>query len=174
MKVSRPLLSCPVPGCDEVFTRKDTVERHLLTRKHHTAATTTAAQGGHECALCGNNYIRKDHLLQHLRQFHRMKTKCSTAKVEAVFCLHDACLLSVNNTFISTKDLYSHIRKLHGETPFQCPVLGCSKVGAQGWFRSSDRAVHQRKAHPEMEHTFLDVLNETIDAIKPAYLAGYK
>jgi hypothetical protein len=39
------------------------------------------------------------------------------------------------------------MRKVHDETPFQCPAAGCEKTGKKGWFRERDFIKHHQKEH---------------------------
>lgn len=73
--------------------------------------------------------------------------------------------------FISNAELHKHIRRIHKQTPFECPVDGCDRKGPKGWFRRNDRVLHQRKYHADIDAAQLAGVNEAIDAMIPDYLA---
>ena len=103
-----------------------------------------------------------------------MQTSPDIGQKDLIICLHDTCLVHSDKTFSTKAEFHRHVRKDHKDTPFQCPMLGCTKFGADGWFRRQDRVIHQRKAHPFFGDDQLSVLNDSKDMEIPAYLAEYK
>jgi hypothetical protein len=53
-------------------------------------------------------------------------------------------------------------------------VLGCPRIGPEGWFREHDRIVYQQKEHAELDTSLLQDMNKHIDAWMPSFLAEYK
>jgi hypothetical protein len=153
------------------FTRKDSVQKHLASKKHNLGTQD------HACLLCSRCFARNDHVTQHLRQFHRVGNGMSTAN--PVYCFHQECHgvenlqeAGYNLVLASNAELHKHIRRIHKHTPFECPVDSCDRKGPKGWFRKNDRVLHQRKHHPDMVEVELTSMNAAIDATMPGYLAG--
>jgi hypothetical protein len=114
-----------------------------------------------------------------MRQFHRILDQKSNQEV--LYCqhhdcgLHDAGSFTEKGTlFNSATELQKHFRRVHNQVPFQCPVTGCDRTGSKGWFRSNDRAVHQRKVHFDLTDEVLQKMNKDADANKQAYFGQYK
>lgn len=135
-----------------------------------------------KCPHCPRTFHRKDHVTQHLRQYHRVSNDTNERLV--VLCMHQEHtlpsldLVSLHGSltprcgqaFASNAELQKHIRKVHKETPFQCPVYGCSRVGADGCVSKHARATHQRKEHAGMDEVSLEAMNHEVDVLMPEYL----
>lgn len=138
-------LRCQFPGCNKVFTRADSLKRHNL--KH------TGALRNFPCPHCvryqdQGAFVRKDKLDQHMRQYHRIG--CEKSESNPVYCYHEDCHNAIqhpNQGFSSNAELHKHMRKMHQWTPFQCPVEGCDRVNAKGWFRANDCRSHLLEVH---------------------------
>jgi len=150
---------CSHEGCAAQFTRSDVHRRHLL---RHTASIVRFP-----CPHCEKyqgkaGFIRKDHLTQHLRNFHRIGAPQGNHKNKA--CPHPTCTEYRNQQYQSrdgsaympfrkSSDYITHMRKVHDESPFPCSVHGCTRVRGQGYFRLADLLKHRKKAHGDMEIT---------------------
>lgn len=160
--------------CDSTFTRLDVMNRHYLI---HAADTKR-----YPCPHCKKykgkyGFKRKDHLTQHLRGYHHIGV--DDVKSEGRSCPRRDCpeyrgdvrtdgsrkyvwdlsasriVLSVlpdDHAFAKSSEWAKHMRTVHNETLFPCPVSGCNRVGAKGWFRGRDMVKHIEKTHPE--HTW--------------------
>lgn len=159
------LFACPLVGCNDSFTRKDSIARHLQSRKHFSSFN----QVSFECKICAKTFSREDHVTQHERRYHGVGDEIE--RPNNVGCMHDQC---VGRLFRSYAELHKHIRSTHKETPFQCPVHGCERVGSNGWFRAHDRMVHQRRHHAGITQEDLGPMNGLMDLAIPAYLMSAK
>lgn len=161
---------CTFDGCDQKYSRPDSRERHHLSHSE--------AHNLYPCTHCakyaGNKgFKRRDHLRQHLRGYHHIGN--DTVPSRAASCPHVSCscyraaayadngnprryrLEEGAHAFPSRKLFQEHMRKVHDETPFQCPAARCERKGAKGWFRPSDFVKHHRKEH-EGEIPVIDAL----------------
>lgn len=143
---------CSCSGCVATFTRLDVYRRHLLQHKDNIARFP--------CPHCPkyqdeNGFIRRDHLTQHLRNFHRIGEPQMSGKNRC--CPHRSCPMyrerlyqgtDVNDgPFRTSSEYIAHMRTIHDESPLPCPVPGCTRVGGRGYFRESDLLRHQRNCH---------------------------
>lgn len=161
---------CDCNGCGRTFGRLDTLKRHLLIHQ--------GSGKSYSCPHCpkyqeDGAFRRKDHLTQHMRQFHRIF--CDGQGGQNYICLHDDCKLARTHSpdhsaFDTTAELYKHIRRTHKDTPYQCSIEGCQRINAGGWFRAHDRNVHQRAVHSEIGADVLVLMNGIMDAMQPEYL----
>ncbi|TGO23816.1 hypothetical protein BPAE_0121g00330 [Botrytis paeoniae] len=123
----------------------------------------------------GNNgFKRKDHLRQHIRNYHKIESPTSfercvicwgrtTWKVlnsidelaqhmfiehnsSAFICDKVSCDRVGLNGFETKKLFQDHIKKEH-PSPFQCTHPGCDRVGSKGWFRERDQKKHMFQKH---------------------------
>jgi len=141
---------CSELNCVSRFTRLDDLRRHQ--RKH-----TPYAHRFHciHCPTESKSFSRKDHLTQHLRNFHRIGLLSDTSTARPS-CPHSFCpqfrdaddAQTEAMPFRTSKEYNDHMRKVHSETPFPCPEIGCHRLGANGYFREMDLVKHRRKKHP--------------------------
>jgi hypothetical protein len=153
--------------CDAGFSRLDVLKRH---RDQHLAN-----QKKYSCSHCKrwrapNGFARKDHLIQHLRNYHHIdaddsgvadgSSRTFSYEDPAFYacCLHEGCPLfwSVEGRgwelgqkplFKTRGELTKHVRKEHDETPFPCTKIGCKRVKGKGFFRKRDFLKHMKKEH---------------------------
>ncbi|KAF2462077.1 hypothetical protein BDY21DRAFT_277970, partial [Lineolata rhizophorae] len=76
-----------------------------------------------------NSFKRRDHRLQHLRNYHHMGEVDGRFK-KSCFCV----------------DCPAH-RDGHNYTEFQCDQIGCERASTKGHFRKTDHRKRQRKVH---------------------------
>lgn len=145
--------SCEHDGCEKKFSRLDTYRRHA--RSHNDDAKR------HSCKYCKkyrgqNGFKRKDHLTQHLRNYHHIgedevkgslsergwcpKEGCSEARPASVSC-------GVHGVFASSVQWVKHMRTVHDESDFPCPRPGCDRINGKGYYRKADLRSHLRKVH---------------------------
>lgn len=161
---------CSFAECDATFSRPDVMKRHQLTHKEDITK--------YSCPHCKkwrapNGFSRKDHLTQHLRNFHHFEldeTKnyaffsCDDPQEAGFFlyCPHQDCPLfrdpkdgeerwkvSDEHLFKSRSAYTTHLRKDHDDSVFPCTVPGCNRIGGKGYFRKRDLMKHIAKAHPD-------------------------
>ncbi|KAH8743862.1 hypothetical protein F5882DRAFT_313340 [Hyaloscypha sp. PMI_1271] len=160
---------CRFPGCGAECIHYTDLKRHQLI---HKRKTTT-----YPCAHCRTyrgtrGFKRKDHLVQHMRNYHRMEDYTPINGV----CRERGChfryitlgsltehMLEVHhsltyvcreancdrvgmNGFENDKDLKSHVKSDH-ISAYQCTQSGCDRIGSNGWKRKRDMVKHIEKVH---------------------------
>ncbi|EPE26637.1 C2H2 and C2HC zinc finger [Glarea lozoyensis ATCC 20868] len=142
--------ACRFPGCKCTTLRFNELARHQLVHLENTTR--------YSCSHCrkyqGNKgFKRKDHLRQHIRDYHHIDeaiTATEQEQVPTVFnCPREGCDRIDMNGFESKKLLTVHLKKDH-PSPFQCPEPGCHRIGINGWLRGTDMIKHTKKAHPKV------------------------
>jgi hypothetical protein len=137
---------CLEEGCQATFTRNDVLRRH---RQNHEIDTRQ-----HSCQFCpATAFARKDHLTQHMRNWHRIDGRRSTA-TSGRSCPHPFCpqyrtseSSMLPMPFKESKDYIHHVRHEHNESPFPCLEAGCDKIDGKGYFREVDLVKHRKKSH---------------------------
>ncbi|KAF1815658.1 hypothetical protein P152DRAFT_192464 [Eremomyces bilateralis CBS 781.70] len=143
---SHSVLRCGYKKCGKTYARIDILERHLLNHR------ANAAQ--YPCTYCCSEraFTRKDKLKQHLNNFHRI----GDAQGIDLVCHHHDCdsyrpngphYYELDHPFKRGADYTSHIKEVHDESPYPCPVAGCNRVGAKGYFSKSPLVRHIKKEH---------------------------
>ena len=145
---------CEQPNCGSAFSRYDTYERHLKIHEDDVKR--------YACPHCKkhrgvNGFKRKDHLTQHLRNYHHIgedEARSSPYGIGGKSCPHKDCSewrpvssLVKNNAFQKVSEYTKHMKKVHDESPFPCPEPGCDRIGGKGYFRRRDLFRHQKKEH---------------------------
>jgi hypothetical protein len=151
--------------CDATFSRLDVLGRH---RQDHRPLVEK-----YSCTHCKkwrapNGFTRKDHLTQHLRNYHHLQIDnpqsrdfhwyVVTDPGFFKYCLHQGCSLFREDSearrswhfrplFASRSAFTAHMRKEHDESIFQCTHTGCPRVNGKGFFRKRDLTKHMRKEH---------------------------
>ena len=70
--------------CNETFTRRKYLKRHLETCQASADEETPLKQKGHPCIKCDKQFLRSGHLLRHIRGVHEgVKFPCNMCKYEA-------------------------------------------------------------------------------------------
>ena len=94
-----------------------------------------------------NGFKRKDHLRQHVRNYHHIGLDEPVQGSPSAYpCDFEGCDKVGPNAFETEKLLKNHLRKDH-PSPFQCSHPGCDRVGTNGWFRVRDMVRHVRQKH---------------------------
>ncbi|CAN9188281.1 unnamed protein product [Alternaria alternata] len=144
---------CKQEDCEKGFTRSDTYTRHQ--RIHQKDARRFP------CKYCKkyrgkNGFKRKDHLTQHVRNYHHIGEDDAFVDYDRRWCLKADCTKSMpagisypyeQRAFQSSKKWIDHMRTEHDESEFSCPHPGCDRVNGKGYFRSNDLRNHLRKVH---------------------------
>lgn len=181
-------------SCGSLFSRLDVLNRHLKN------FGTDLPQ--YPCTFCKRHrgvegFRRKDHLLQHLKQYHHHETDASskthdgTTNSISVFypfhliCTHSECpqyrglefeklplrMENFQAPFRSQSEFTKHMREEHNECTFPCKIDGCPRVGRRGYFREKDLIKHHQKEHPE-EETYIP-LERSSQCTEPACYAWF-
>ncbi|MCJ1402341.1 hypothetical protein MMC11_005561 [Xylographa trunciseda] len=147
--------------CGKGFTRIDDLRRHLKNFRPESAK--------HPCPHCRRHrgekaFKRKDHLEQHLRNYHHIGLEVRSHWNFLRFCPYTECpeyrdkglFRSLGQTewekqmpFSSTSAHTKHMREVHNESPYPCDVAHCPKIGGKGYFRKKDMLKHRKRDHPD-------------------------
>ncbi|KAH8641695.1 hypothetical protein IG631_04636 [Alternaria alternata] len=144
---------CKQEDCEKGFTRVDTYSRHQ--RSHQKDARRFP------CKYCRkyrgkNGFKRKDHLTQHVRNYHHIGEDSTSSMHWCTWCPKSDCTksepagvarYSAESVFSSSKQWISHMRTEHDECEYSCPQPGCDRVKGKGYFRAADLRTHLRKVH---------------------------
>lgn len=156
--------SPPICKCDQQFAKLDTLFRHI--RRFQDLPP------GFHCEDCKKGFKRKDHLVQHLRHFHRLQdaqiaTQFPTPKTfkNTIPVCHFRCdysrgdrftaqpleLQAKNAPFAKKSDYTEHMRKVHKWSPYPCTIPLCNKVDKNGYFNEKALQKHTLEKHPDEE-----------------------
>ncbi|KAI5924222.1 hypothetical protein F4810DRAFT_719465 [Camillea tinctor] len=158
--------------CGQNFAKLFTLERHIKNFQK--------CKPEYPCDECdtyrgSKAFSRKDHLVQHLREFH----KYDAAQLEARFP-HDESMVRVwavsvchikscehyrgddfqeleyqereqNRPFARQSDYTAHMKKEHDWSPHPCDFPGCKKVKGKGFFSFTALVKHRDEQHPGMK-----------------------
>ncbi|KAH6682780.1 hypothetical protein B0J14DRAFT_574359 [Halenospora varia] len=160
-------------GCDcgMLFSRLDVLHRHLESLALEEPQFPCEYQNckRHRGA---NGFHRKDHLTQHLRNYHHVGTVQGPANTvigiqrrQFVFpvCAFSSCpqyrdpsfnslpwsQKEQNKPFTSQSAYTKHMRYEHNYCSFPCIVEGCDRTGRRGYFREKDLIKHRQTDHPD-------------------------
>ncbi|TRX94379.1 hypothetical protein FHL15_004846 [Xylaria flabelliformis] len=155
--------------CGQNFTRLSSLERHIqnntkqLQLDLHPCAECTTYQGR-------NGFKRKDHLVQHLRVFH----KWDDDQIATLFPTERNSILKIpichfpecdyyrdpgfrdmgireqakNRPFDKQSHYTDHMKREHDWSPYPCKVTGCNKVSGAGFFNITALEKHYKGKHP--------------------------
>lgn len=136
--------------CSGRFSRSDVLARHVKSKE--------VGQPQYPCHFCNRHqgetaFRRRDHLTQHLVQYHKHDPASNIQAPPSGFasvptCPHLECFPS-QWSFTTNAGYYRHMRSVHKETPFECTVPNCDRVGAKGYFREKDLSNHCRSKHAD-------------------------
>ena len=164
--------------CGTSFSRLDGLERHLEAAAQDIPKYPCTQVG---CRRTGRNgFKRKDNLNQHLRTYHNMNLDLyETSRQADLTCPHPECpdfrgpdytALSrrerrATRPFVNKSNYTQHMKEVHDESPFPCPVPQCSKVGGKGYQREKDLIKHHKDRHPEAPP-----LNISVRKVRKVYI----
>ena len=95
----------------------------------------------------GNNgFKRKDHLKQHIRNYHRIETEEKLIHA----CEYDDCKDSYGSLKVFTvfEQFANHMLDAHNSSAYVCQFDGCDRVGLNGFENDKLRKLHLKKEHP--------------------------
>ncbi|KAI0518534.1 hypothetical protein F5B22DRAFT_599595 [Xylaria bambusicola] len=155
-------------SCGAKFARIDALGRHIKSFLKESAQ--------YHCPFCKRYrgkqaFRRKDHLVQHLKGYHKTDSEeiDNIAPLERrsesrqlLSCPYNDCAAYRDDSFraLPWKEQFEgrpfqkqseyneHMRKVHGDSAFPCPVDGCDRVGTKGYMREKDLIKHLAKMHP--------------------------
>ncbi|OCK85647.1 hypothetical protein K432DRAFT_12074 [Lepidopterella palustris CBS 459.81] len=140
---------CDAMDCGSTFSRFDTYERHQLSHKLDVKRWPCPHCNKHRGV---NGFKRKDHLTQHLRNYHHMGEEYKVDQY-GQSCPHKDCEhyrnfpWSRDSSFKKISEYTKHMKKVHDESPFPCTEPGCDRIGGKGYVRKRDLLKHQKKEH---------------------------
>ncbi len=151
--------------CGVTFSRFDVMNRHIdkfSPRMRHPCPYCTRFSGLEA-------FPRRDHLTQHLRNFHNIDISDGTqdsqppakkriGRNKILSCPHEGCVYHSQTTamppnppgnqdqivFRKRQEFTQHLREVHNESLFPCNILGCDRNGGRGFFRKRDLLKHQK------------------------------
>lgn len=151
--------------CDQQFAKLDTLLRHI--RRFQDLLPSF------HCEDYKHGFKRKDHLVQHLRHFHRLQDaqiaiQFPTRKIfkndipvchvkscdhyrDESFSAQPLVLQEKDAPFAKKSDYTEHMRKVHGWSPYSCKVPLCDKVDKNGYFNEKALQKHMQEKHPDAE-----------------------
>ncbi|KAI0183184.1 hypothetical protein EV127DRAFT_321280, partial [Xylaria flabelliformis] len=127
------------------------------------------------CAECTtyqgrNGFKRKDHLVQHLRVFHRwdddqlatLTSAGQNSRLTIPICHFPECDYyrdpgfkdmgireqAKNRPFDKQSHYTDHMKREHDWSPYPCKVAGCNKVNGAGFFSITAFERHSKGKHP--------------------------
>ena len=144
---------CKQEDCEKGFTRLDTYSRHQISHQKDAKRFP--------CKYCKkyrgkNGFKRKDHLTQHVRNYHHIGEDDISVSCHRKWCPKADCTKSkpvgaywssTENAFLSSKEWTNHIRTEHDESALSCPQPGCDRVNGKGYFSDAALRSHLRKVH---------------------------
>ncbi|TPX15957.1 uncharacterized protein E0L32_000291 [Thyridium curvatum] len=141
--------------CGDSFTKRTSLHRHILSLRE-SDTTFECTEAGCTRYRKEKAFQRKDHLVQHLRTYHKWTPDQLAARFPSrpirpsmlkvchfsnCPCYRDDSFTDlpietrVLNTPFKTQSEYSkHMKDAHEWTPFSCDVPGCDKSGKKGYF----------------------------------------
>ncbi|KAI1164562.1 hypothetical protein F5B18DRAFT_615217 [Nemania serpens] len=185
--VSREPFKCL---CEKQFTRLHTLKRHIQgTQKHlpvYPCSECAAYQGQH-------GFKRKDHLVQHLRSFH----KYGHDELPTVFAPRNARRLNIpvchfesceyyrdptfkdlpigqqesNRPFDTQSDYTRHMKVEHDWSPYPCRAPFCAKYDGKGFFNYTALEKHCKEKHPGSTIPAPTARKEPVKAVTCDYCA---
>ncbi|ORY01805.1 hypothetical protein BCR34DRAFT_90324 [Clohesyomyces aquaticus] len=149
-------ITCTHAECGKAFARIDIFQRHQKTHEDVVKR--------HPCKHCRkyrgeNGFKRKDHLTQHLRNYHHIGEDDARNGTRILSFANMSCPVEdcvdyrgpgtawKDLPFQKSSDRAQHMRKVHNESIYPCPEPGCDRVGGKGYIRRADLRAHLRKVH---------------------------
>ncbi|KAI1476614.1 hypothetical protein F4774DRAFT_392418 [Daldinia eschscholtzii] len=157
-------------SCGKGFSRTDALKRHI-----NYFDATSRSYPCYDCRSYRNEnaFRRRDHLLQHLRNYHNLDTQRIKLSYRHQYWVDDSSMILVchhsgcehyrnkefrklsrsdqkeQSPFKKVSDYTKHLKEAHGETAFHCRVAGCDREGSKGYLRESDFRKHLARQHPD-------------------------
>ncbi|KAK5636508.1 hypothetical protein RRF57_012220 [Xylaria bambusicola] len=156
-------------SCGVKFARADVLSRHIKGFLKESAQ--------YQCPFCKRHrgkqaFRRRDHLVQHLRGYHKMDSEeinnflpsdSKRPSRQLLSCPYNDCAAYRDDAFRAMpwkeqfegrpfqkqSEYNEHMRKVHEDSAFSCPVDGCDRVGAKGYMREKDLIKHHADKHPD-------------------------
>ncbi|TGO52675.1 hypothetical protein BCON_0137g00150 [Botryotinia convoluta] len=140
---------CRYPDCESTAGRISDLIRHQACHKKDVPR--------HPCPHCrtyrgSNGFKRKDHLRQHIRNYHEIEINHTGSIHESPFlCKHISCqdyVTMSNQDLRSLDDLTQHMLAEHNSSAFICDKMSCDRVGLNGFDTKKLLQDHIKKEHP--------------------------
>ncbi|TEY67138.1 hypothetical protein BOTCAL_0129g00100 [Botryotinia calthae] len=141
--------NCRYPDCESTAGRFSDLIRHQARHKKDVPR--------HPCPHCrtyrGNNgFKRKDHLRQHITNFHKIEPNHIGWIGSSPFrCKHFNCQgynVMIRQNLRSLDDLTQHMLTEHNSSAFTCDKMSCDRVGLNGFDTKKLLQDHIKKEHP--------------------------
>ncbi|KAI1199245.1 hypothetical protein F5X97DRAFT_126084 [Nemania serpens] len=173
--------------CGQSFTRMHTLQRHIQ-------GTQKTIVPKYECPECPayrakNGFKRKDHLVQHLRHFHKYGDDQlresfpprQARRYDIPVCHFESCEYyrdpefkemtigqqENNRPFDKQSDYTTHMKDEHDWSPYPCKIPGCGKCDGKGFFSLTAFEKHCKEKHSDM--TTLPAQKEVVKKITCDY-----
>jgi hypothetical protein len=180
-------------SCGKTFARLDVLNRH-----HDSLGVGTPK---YPCSYCKrhrgkNGFRRRDHLLQHIRGYHKFEAEdkvgqinnfrnCSSAKVHV--CPHANCPHHRGKSFWELprteqlrqkpfekqSEYTKHLKEVHQETPFPCTITGCDRSGPKGYVNEKALITHRKEKHPEAAPYVAEARDIRVECPNPGCIRRY-
>ncbi|KAF7954203.1 hypothetical protein EAE96_005332 [Botrytis aclada] len=138
---------CRYPDCESTAGRISDLIRHQSCHKRDVPR--------HPCPHCrtyrgSNGFKRKDHLRQHISNYHKIEVNYTGNKYESPFrCKLYNCRYSTRSQDLrSLDDLTQHMLVEHNSSAFVCDRVSCDRVGLNGFDTQKLFLDHIKKEHP--------------------------
>ncbi|CCD55159.1 similar to transcription factor Zn, C2H2 [Botrytis cinerea T4] len=140
---------CRYPDCESIAGRFSDLIRHQACHKKDVPR--------HPCPHCrtyrGNNgFKRKDHLRQHIRNYHKIESNhIGWIGSSPFLCKHINCqsyAVMERQNLRSLDDLTQHMLTEHNSSAFICDKMSCDRVGLNGFETKKLFQDHLKKEHP--------------------------
>lgn len=138
---------CKYPDCGSESTRIADLHRHQLAHKVNVPR--------HPCPHCrnyrgSNGFKRKDHLRQHIRNYHHIEDAGNQSGSSHFACRDKACKYDNGGAFAlkTLEQLTDHMVQSHGSSPYVCQDKSCDRVLMNGFETDKLLKLHLKKDHP--------------------------
>ncbi|KAI6085110.1 hypothetical protein F4821DRAFT_279655 [Hypoxylon rubiginosum] len=166
-------------SCGKRFSRVDSLSRHCAPFREDKKK--------YPCNFCKRHrgkqsFTRRDHLIQHLEVYHAFDQKTIEKNCPGLnrtyynsfsgkVCPHIGCEFYRGDEFKQLRwyekqsqrpfkkwsTYYKHMRNVHHETAFPCPVDGCERVDARGYTTKIGLTKHLSAKHSGVPLESLDL-----------------
>ncbi|KAI0900294.1 hypothetical protein F4806DRAFT_491181 [Annulohypoxylon nitens] len=152
-------------SCGRSFTRSDALDRHLRSNLKDERPFPCTFR---KCPRSKRGFSRRDHLAQHLQNYHKLNQKqfnevfpAERHPYDRYHCIFPMCELNGGEEskhldwieqrnqapFKKRSDYMKHLKEIHNATPFPCPVTECKRIGPKGYTSFDGLKKHLDREH---------------------------